>query len=100
MVAPIPLPQLQAPHLAQSSPYQGGKAPGLWHHLPFSGLIGTGVAVERVLVDVLGVEVIRVWEVVEGSDVAVLLSLSVLSEVVIAPGMQGEKHGVGLTVTE
>lgn len=49
---------------------------------------------------VLGVEVIRVWEVVEGSDVAVLLSLSVPSEVVIAPGMQGEKTGVGLTVTE
>lgn len=49
------------------------------------GLLGTEVADERVPVDVLGVEVVRVWEVVEGGDVAMLLSLSVLSEVVIAP---------------
>lgn len=36
-------------------------------------------------VDVLGFVVVKVWETVEGSDVAVLLSLSVLSEVVIVP---------------
>lgn len=51
------------------------------------GLIGTGTAVECLLVDVLGVDVVRVWEVVGGSDVVVLLWLPVLSEVVIAPGV-------------
>lgn len=51
-------------------------------------------------VDVLGFVVVKVWETVEGSDVAVLLSLSVLSEVVIVPGTHEEKTGVGLTVRQ
>lgn len=66
---------------AQASPSQGGEAPALWHLLPFSVLRETGAAVE-VPVEVLGVEVVRVLEVVEGSNVTVLLLLSVLSEVV------------------
>lgn len=33
----------------------------------------------------LGVELVRIWEVVEGSDAAVLLSISVFIEVVIVP---------------
>lgn len=48
-------------------------------------MIGTETAVEWTPVDVLGVEVVRIWEVVEGSDVAVLLSISVFIEVVIVP---------------
>lgn len=57
-------------------------------------MIGTETAVEWTPVDVLGVEVVvRIWEVVEGSDVAVLLSISVFIEVVIVPGIQGEETG-------
>lgn len=48
-------------------------------------MIGTETAVEWMPIDVLGVEVVRIWEVVEGSDVAVLLSISVFIEVVIVP---------------
>lgn len=48
-------------------------------------MIGTETVVEWMPVDVLGVEVVRIWEVVEGSDIAVLLSVSVLTEVVIIP---------------
>lgn len=58
------------------------------------GLIGTGTAVECLLVDVLGLDVVRVWEVVDGSDV-VLLWLPVLSEVVIAPGNAGRENWSG-----
>lgn len=84
MVDTIQLP-LQPPHLAPSSPAQGREALALWNHLPFPGLTGTGAAVEWVPVEVPGVEVVRVWEVVEGSD-AVLPPLSALGEVVIFPG--------------
>lgn len=91
MVNPIQLPQLLAPHLAQFSPSQGSADPALWHHLPFSGLVGIGTAVELVPVDVLGLEVVRIWDVVEG--IAVLLLTSVFCETVIVPGMQGEKTG-------
>lgn len=48
-------------------------------------MIGTETAVEWMPVDVLGVEVVKIWEVVEGSNIAVLLSVSVLIEVVIVP---------------
>ena len=58
-------------------------------------MIGTGTAVECLLVDVLGVDVVRVWEVVGGSDVVVLLWLPVLSEVVIAPGHAGRENWSG-----
>lgn len=71
----------------------GRRGPARWHHLPFSGLIGTETAVEWTPVDVLGVELVRIWEVVEGSDAAVLLSISVFIEVVIVPGIQGEETG-------
>lgn len=91
LVDPIQLPQLLVPHLAQFSPSQGAGDLALWHHLPFSGLIGIGTAVELVPVDVLGLEVVRIWEVVEGSGVTVLLLISVFCETVIVPGMQGEK---------
>lgn len=43
--------------------------------------------------DVLGLGVVRIREVGDGSDVAVLLLVSVLGEVMIVPGMQGEKTG-------
>lgn len=56
-------------------------------------MIGTETAVEWMPIDVLGVEVVRIWEVVEGSDVAVLLSISVFIEVMIVPGIQGEETG-------
>lgn len=54
---------------------------------------------EWVPVEVPVVEVVRVWEVVEGSD-AVLPLQSALCEAVIFPGRQGKKTGVGLTVRE
>lgn len=59
--------------------------------MPFSGLIGTGAAVERVSLEVPAVDVVRVWEVVECSDVAVLLPLSVFCEVMIVPGQAGKE---------
>lgn len=80
-----------APNSILSVP--GRRGPARWHHLPFSGLIGIETAVEWTPVDVPGVEVVRIWEVVEGSDVAVLLSTSVFIEVVIVPGIQGEETG-------
>lgn len=64
--------------------------------MPFSGLIGTGAAVEQVPLEVPAVGVVRVWEVVEGSDVAVLLPLSVFCEVTIVPGQAGKEDWSGL----
>lgn len=55
-------------------------------------MIGTGAAVECAPVDVLGDKVVRVWEVVDGSDGVVLLWLPILSEVVIVPGHAGREN--------
>lgn len=45
--------------------------------------------------DVLGVDVVRVWEVVGGSEVVVLLWPPVFNEVVIVPRHAGRKNWSG-----
>lgn len=67
----VDLIELQHPHLAQISISQSGGAPPLQGHLPFSGLMGTGAAVECA-VDAAGGRVVSVWEVVDDSDVVLL----------------------------
>lgn len=94
MVDTIQLPQLQPPRLAPSSSSEGREALALWNHLPFPGLTGTDAAVEWVPVEVPRVEVVRVWEVVEGSD-AVLPPQSAFCEVVLFSGQARKEDWSG-----
>ena len=59
--------------------------------------MGTGAAVECA-VDAAGGRVVSVREVVEDSDVVVLLWLPIAREVSVVPGHIGEKIAVGLII--